>query len=306
MQTANTRASLLMAASMAGFTINDIIIKGVSDRLGTGEIMAIRGLILFTLLSAFMRWRAIAFPVALLRNRMVWLRTAGEVVATMTFLYALARVPIASVSAVLQTLPLVVTLGAAVFFGEHIGWRRLSAIAIGLFGVLLILKPGMGLTDPVLFLVVGTVIAAAMRDLATRALPDDIPSLGVSHITAGAVAAFGALSAPFTGGWTTPTATELATLGLASLFLFIGYQGIVMAMRLGETAVVAPFRYTSLVWSILLGYLIYSETPDMLSMVGAVLIVAAGIYAFWREARLARSHKPAGHAAASPPPARGT
>lgn len=283
----NTRACVLMAASMAGFTVNDVIVKSLTATLPTGQIMVLRGVIMAFLLLVWIRWRMPGIDLKKLCHPMVGLRTMGEAIATVFFLYALARVPFASVSAVLQALPLAVTLGAALVFGDRVGWRRITAILVGFFGVMLVIKPGAETFNPAILAVLATVLFATIRDLSTRALPGDIASVGVSLVTTLAVAVVGFLLMTFGPAvWAPVTGLDALLLLMAAVFLFVGYQGIIMAMRLGETAIVAPFRYTSLLWAILLGFVIFAEVPDTLSLLGAAIIVASGIYTIWREARL--------------------
>ena len=310
MHSANTRACLLMALSMAGFTINDIFVKSLTDTLPAGQIMALRGAMMAVLLLGWMRFKrrpAATRGPSPWTNTTVWLRAATEAAATGFFLYALARVPIANVSAVLQALPLTVTLGAALFFGERLRWRRITAIVLGFVGVMLVIQPGQAGFHPALLAVIACVFLATARDLMTRTIPDGISAMAVSLTTTIAVMTlgFGFMVSGDTP-WVAMTATDWATLLCAALFLFVGYQGIVLAMRLGETGAVAPFRYTSLLWALVLGWIIFDELPNALALTGAAIIVASGLYTILRERSLERAGDNAVQSAASPPPARGT
>lgn len=304
--TANLRASLLMAAAMAGFTINDALVKSLGGTINPGQVMMVRGVIMAIFLAAWFRIRGTGFPLSRAWSLPMALRILGEVMGTMLFLNALFHMPIANVSAVLQALPLAVTLGAALFLGESVGIRRLSAILIGFFGVLVIVRPGLAGFNAFSLSALGTVFFAAMRDLATRRLPADIPTLAVSLLTTcGVTIAGGILMIPF-GGWQPVSPNALAVLAGAAAFLFVGYQCIVIAMRTGEDIhVVAPFRYTSLLWAILLGLVFYGEIPDALTVAGAAIVIATGLYALYRE-RVSGKRATALMSAASAPPARGT
>ena len=176
---ANMRASLLMAASMSGFTLNDALVKSVGDDINVGQVMFVRGLIMIVILSAFIRLARIPMPLNKAGTPLLAFRAAGELLATVFFLSALIAMPLANVTAILQALPLVVTLGAALFLGEPVGIRRFSAVIIGFVGVLIVIRPGMEEFTAYSLLVVLAVIFAAMRDLATRRLP------GGHSITAG-------------------------------------------------------------------------------------------------------------------------
>ncbi|TIT64176.1 MAG: DMT family transporter, partial [Mesorhizobium sp.] len=211
------------------------------------------------------------------------MRVAGEAGATVSFLVALAHLPIANVSAVLQALPLAVTMGAALFFNEGVGWRRWLAIAVGFAGVLVIVRPGFEGFSVYSLLALTSVACCAVRDLATRRIPQAIPTLLVSTATALAMTVLGAaLLAPM-GGWTPMSGKATALLALAAVLVLIGYQFIIMAMRSGDISFIAPFRYTALLWSILLGLVIFGDVPDLPMIVGAAIIVGSGLYALYRE-----------------------
>jgi drug/metabolite transporter (DMT)-like permease len=304
--TPNLRASLLMAGSMSGFTINDAIVKSVGDAINPGQVMLVRGLIMLIFLSVFVRASGTPMPFRAIRSWPLVLRVFGELAATVFFLVALFNMPIANVSAILQSLPLAVTVGAALFLGEPIGIRRLTAIMVGFLGVLIIIHPGLDGFSPYALLVVATVVFATLRDLSTRRLPASIPSLMVTLITTACVAAFGSLLMVFLGGWKPLTWDVFARLAAASVFLFVGYQCIILAIRTGDIHVVAQFRYTSLLWAILLGVVMFGEIPDIVTLFGAAIIVVTGLYTLYRERVVARQAASATISAASSPPARGT
>lgn len=272
-----------MMVAMVGFTLNDAITKFSSESMNMAQVMLIRGAFasLFVGLLAWQRG-ALATPRSMLQP-MVAMRVAGEAGATVSFLVALAHLPIANVSAVLQALPLAVTMGAALFFNEGVGWRRWLAIAVGFAGVLIIVRPGFEGFSVYSLLALASVACCAVRDLSTRRIPQEIPTLLVSTATALAMTVLGAaLLAPM-GGWTPMSGKATALLALAAVLVLIGYQFIIMAMRSGDISFIAPFRYTALVWSILLGLVIFSDVPDLPMIVGATIIVGSGLYALYRE-----------------------
>ena len=304
--TANLRASLLMAASMSGFTLNDALVKSLSDEINAGQVMVVRGLIMIAFLSAYIRLARVPMPLRSVGSPLIALRVTGELLATVFFLTALFNMPLANVTAILQALPLVVTLGAALFLGEPVGIRRFVAILIGFAGVLIVLRPGLEGFSVYGLLVVLAVICAATRDLATRRLPGRIPSLLVTMLTTVAVTLFGMLLVQPLGGWAPMNWDILWRLAAASACLFVGYQCVVLAMRDGDIHVVAPFRYTSLLWAILLGVLFFGEFPDGLTMMGASIIVATGIYTLYRERVVSRGAADAARSATTPPSTHGT
>ncbi len=295
---ANLRASIFMTVSMAGFTINDAITKLLSQSMNMGQVMFVRGVIA-TLLIGILAWRAGALkaPDKLFRP-MVALRILGDVVATGSFLLALAHLPLPNATSILQALPLAVTLGAALVFSEPVGWRRWSAILVGFLGVMIIVRPGVEGFSAYSLLALLSVCCCAVRDLATKRIDDDVPSLFVSTATAAAVTVAGAvLVVPF-GGWAPLDIRSTGLLVAAAVFLLFGYQFVIMSMRLGDISFVAPFRYTALIWSITLGIVMFGDVPDTAMIAGAAIIVLSGLYAFHRE-RVVGKHRPAAESTAS-------
>ncbi|TIL58969.1 DMT family transporter [Mesorhizobium sp.] len=279
----NLRGALFMVVAMSGFTLNDAITKVASESMNMAQVMLIRGAFasLFVGLLAWQRG-ALALPGSMLQP-MVAVRVAGEAGATASFLIALAHLPIANVSAVLQALPLAVTMGAALVFKEGVGWRRWLAIAIGFAGVLIIVRPGFEGFSIYSLLALACVACCAVRDLATKRIPQAIPTLLVSTTTAVAMTVLGAALLLPMGGWTPMTGESTAFLALAAVLVVIGYQFIIMAMRVGDISFIAPFRYTALLWSILLGLFIFGDVPDLPMILGASVIVGSGLYALYRE-----------------------
>lgn len=279
----NLRGAILMSVSMAGFTVNDVIAKAVSETMNMGQVMLVRG-IFASLLVVALAWHQGALRRENLRfHPMLLLRLASEAAATVTFLMALSHLPIGNVSAVLQALPLAVTMGAALVYGETVGWRRWLAIAIGFAGVLVVVRPGFdGFSHYSLYAVL-CVVFCTVRDLATKQIPNAIPSLVVSSATAIAVTICGFVLVWPLGGWSPLTTWNVGLLAGAAVMVVVGYLGIIMSMRIGEISYIAPFRYTALLWALVLGYVVFLDVPDTAMWIGAALIVASGLYALYRE-----------------------
>ncbi len=292
--TPNTRGALFMMLSMAAFTFNDACMKAMSDVVPLFQAVFLRGI--FTsliLIAAAVNLRA--FKVALSRRdwMLIWLRSLAEVAAAYFFLSALFKMPIANVSAILQALPLTVTLAGALFFREQVGWRRMIAILIGFLGVLLIVKPGAEGFNSYSVLAVISVIAVTIRDLAARRLSHEVPSMTVALSAAVLVTVFGGLGA-LSQPWAPIGTTEAMQLAGTVFFVVGGYLFSVMAMRVGEIGVVAPFRYFSLLCALILGFLLFGEWPDEVTLFGSAIVVATGVFTFYRERRLARGYGPLG------------
>lgn len=278
-----------MTVSMAGFTLSDAISKFMFDFIGMGQLMLVRGLIASTLVG-LLAWSrgAYARPGALF-HPMVLLRVFGESAATLTFFVGLDAMPLPNVSAIMQALPLAVTAGAALVFAEPVGWRRWSAIAIGFAGVLLIVRPGSEGFNTASLWVLACVFFCVVRDLATKRVPEDIPSLAVSSTTAVSVTAIGASMLAISGDWSPMEPAHVGLIAIAAVLLLVGYQFVILAMRSGEISFVAPYRYTALLWALALGWLVFDDVPETLTLAGSAIVVFSGLYMLWRERRIDRS-----------------
>lgn len=292
----NLRGAFFMSLSMAGFTFNDSIVKLLTDHINVGQVMFLRGVVATLLIYLLARQRRALRPIRVLADRWVGLRVVGEVGGTLTFLIGLSHIPLANASAILQALPLAVTMGAAVFLSEPVGWRRWGAILAGFAGVLIIVRPGLDGFSPYALMIVGTVIFAAARDLATRKINAAIPSLFLSTITAAAVAVAGLFMTWPMGGWRPVSAADFGLISLAACLLLVGYQFIIMSMREGEISFIAPFRYTSFIWALLLGMVVFGEYPDAYMITGGVIVIGSGLYTLYRE-RVRGTAKPAARSA---------
>lgn len=281
----NMRGAAFMTLAMTSFTVNDAFFKLLGSDLPFFQILFLRSLAAAAIL-VLLAARAGAFRMALSRRDrwLVGLRTLAEIAAAYLFLTALVHMEIANVTAILQALPLTVTLGAALFLGEPVGWRRLLAIAVGFAGVYLIVRPGSdGFTIYSVYAVLA-VLSVTVRDLAARRLSPEVPSLRVAAATALGVLCFAGAGAAGTD-WQPMTSVHWLWL-LGSVTMILGaYTMSVAAMRAGEIGFVAPFRYTSLLVALILGLLIFGDWPDGVTLLGAAIVVATGLFTLWRERR---------------------
>lgn len=279
----NLKGAALMSGAMAAFVANDTLIKLASEHFPLFQALMLRGLFA-TLFIGIIAWhrRQLFVPIVRSDRPTLGLRTVGEIGATVCFLTALFNMPLANVTAILQAAPLAVTMGASLFLGYKVGWRRYSAIAVGFIGVIIIIRPGAEGFNAYAGLALVAVLFVVLRDLSTRQLSPSVPSIQVALITALSVTIIGALLAP-TQEWAPITWTGLAYLAAAAGFLIFGYLFSVMTMRVGEIAFVSPFRYTVLLWAMLLGYFVFGEVLETASLVGSTIIVLTGLYSFHRE-----------------------
>lgn len=285
--TDNLRGALFMSLAMAGFALEDMFIKLLAGALPVGQVLLVLGLggaLVFGTI-AHRRGEQVLSPALL--TRAVIVRNLCELVGTVGFVLSFVLASLSTASAILQATPLVVTMGAVLFLGEKVGWRRWTAIAVGFAGVMLIVRPGMAGFEPAsLFAVVG-VLGLAGRDVATRLVPRNISSYQISTWAFAMIIPAGIfLMAVMGEPPNLPTAlqslTLLATIGIGVL----AYYALVAAMRVGELSFVTPFRYTRMVFALIVALLVFGENPDAVTLFGAALIIGAGLFTWWREARL--------------------
>ncbi len=278
-----------MLAAMAGFALEDVLIKQLATALPVGQVLAMVGAGGGMVFGAICLRAGRPLWSTALFSRSVLVRNVGEAIGSAAFVTALALTTLSSASAILQATPLAVTLGAALFLGEPVGWRRWSAIALGFVGVLLIIQPGFAAFTPASLLAVVAVVMLAARDLASRTVPQEIASVQV--------AAWGFLSLVPAGLVTLlvmdmhpekPSLPEMMRFAATLCVGCVGYYSLVGATRIGEVSAVVPFRYTRLVFALVLGYVVFDERPDVMMLTGSALIVGTGLYTIWRSARRRR------------------
>lgn len=285
----NMRGAILMMLSMAAFTLNDTLVKTLSQELPLFQVILLRGVVTSVMIAALgLLRREIRFDISLADWKIIGWRTFAEIGATGFYLTALFHMPIANIMAILQALPLAITLAGAVFLGETVGWRRYGAILIGFMGVMLIVRPGGTAFDIYSVYAVISVAFVVLRDLSTRRLSRQVSSLTVALITAVSITLLGGVVTVFTD-WQPVSFHAVRNICGASAFIVAGYLFAVMVMRVGEIAFVAPFRYTGLLWAIVLGILVFGDYPDTMTLLGSVIVVGMGLYTFYRERNLERA-----------------
>lgn len=274
-----------MLAAMAFLIVNDTIVKLTSNNLPTGEIIFIRGLMASTIIllvswmrGEFSRWRT-------LLQKGVVLRTIGETTATMFYLSALVLMPIGNITAILQVAPLLATAGSALFLGEKVGMRRWIAAFAGFLGVLLIIKPGAEGFHIASILALAGVFFVAVRDVSTRTVSGDAPSFLITSASAIMVTLAGLVYAMFEP-WVPMQPAEFMGLALASICILGGYYFVLISFRVGEVSFISPFRYSIVIWAILIGYFVWGDIPDMWTFAGIFIVIVAGVYTFRREAKV--------------------
>lgn len=278
-----------MVLAMACFAIEDMFIKLAASTVPVGEILIVVGICGALIYGGWaalrgqapVHWRMLRGPSGL--------RALFEGIAGLSFVSALALAPLSIITTIMQASPLLVTLGAALFLAEPVGWRRWSAICVGLGGVMIVLRPwGEALDIGVIFAIFG-VVAMSARDLATRKIRTDISTAQLSTIGFLAVIPGGVISLYLAGdAMILPDPHSAILLACTVVIGIPGIYFIIAAMRVGEISFVAPFRYSRIIFGLLVGFLIFDEALDGYTLLGAGIITVSGLYTFAREARLRR------------------
>ena len=271
------RGGILMSLSMFCFILNDTVTKLLSTKVGIGEFVFLRGLFATAMILGLVALTGHFRRLHLALDRVVVVRALFDLLATGLFIAALFHMPLPNVTAVMQAVPITATLMTMIVFKERVEAWQLGAIAVGLLGVLLIIKPGTSGFNPAVALAAAAMVAVAIRDLVTRRIGYQIPSAVVTLTTAFLVMLGGALWSAVEG--LAPMAPQTAaTLALAAAFLIAGQLLMVQAVRVAGIAATTPFRYTNVVWALVLGWAVFGFIPDSLAFIGIVLIAGSGLY----------------------------
>lgn len=287
----NLTGILLMVGSMALFAFEDSLLKLGASSLPTGQMILVNslfGAVMFGAIAMIRRENPLA--------REVWtglplLRSLTEMANTGLFVTALALIPLSMAAAMLQATPIIITAAAALFFGEKVGWRRWTAILIGLAGVLIILRPGAEGFRPAALLGLASAVTLALRELVTRRIPQSLGTMQLGFAACVGVGALGLVMMQAQGGWVAPSALDwLVLLGIV-LSGTLGYTMVIGAARMGEVAVVTPFRYSRLPFAMAIALVLFAEVPDTATLIGSALVIATGLYTLWRERQVIRLRK---------------
>lgn len=275
-----------MILAMIGFAIEDAFIKHAAESLPTGQITFIIGSCGGLVFWFFCYLKGVSVLGPALRHPMMVVRIASESLGFTCFVIALALIPLSLASAIIQATPLLIAAGAALFFGEKVGWRRWAAIAVGFLGVLVVLRPGFDGFDPNTLFAIAAMFALSLRDLATHPIPKSTSNLFLSFWGFVSFIPPAIVLTLFQGGPVVPEFAELGTMFLVLVSGIAGYMAITIAIRTGDLSAVAPYRYLRLVFSIGIGAVFFAERPDVFVLLGSAMIVGSGLFAILREARI--------------------
>jgi drug/metabolite transporter (DMT)-like permease len=284
----NMKGAALMTGCVFAYVINDAFMKLLFSEIALFQAVFLRSMITVppVLVLAWITKVAIR-NLSNQDKRLMLVRVGAEICTTIAFLTALKHMPLANVTAILQALPLAITMAAALFLAEPVGWRRWSAILVGFVGVLIVVRPGLeGFNNYSLSALVA-IIFITVREISTRKLTSEVPNITVALSTAIGSALFAGIMMIGTEWDTVSALSWLLILG-AAVAVLIATLLSVMAMRIGEIGFVSPFRYTSMLGAIGLGILMFDDWPDQPTLVGTLIIVSTGIYTFHREQTISR------------------
>jgi len=278
----NLLGSLYMVFAMAAFALEDAFVKAAAGRLPTSEVLLLLGSggMLVFCVAAALRDEKIFVRDAL--SRIMRVRFVFETAARLFYVLALALTPLSAATAILQATPIVVVLGAATFFKERVGWLRWTAIAIGLIGVLIVLRPAAQSFSALSIFAVLGMLGFAARDLASRASPAALGSAVLGFYGYLAIVAAGIVYAPIEArAFIVPDGASGLALLAAIVCGTVAYTALMKAMRTGELSVVTPFRYTRLVFGLALGVFAFRESLDPPMIIGSIVVVLAGLFTLW-------------------------
>ena len=279
----NLLGAALMTCCVLAYVLNDAVMKLLFADIDFFQAIFLRGLVsLPPLLVLALMTRTLLQKYSAKNQLLMIIRILAEIGTTVTFLTALKHMPLANVTAILQSLPLAITMAAAIFLGEPVGWRRWSAICLGFTGVLIIIRPGLAGFNSYSLLALAAVLLLTVREISTRQLDNKIPTVTVALSTTLGITAFAALML-IGDEWAEINFVSWSLIIAAAAAVTVATLLSVVAMRTGDIGFVSPFRYTSLIGAIGLGILLFGEWPDGMTLLGAVIIAFAGVYSLYRE-----------------------
>lgn len=300
--TDNLRAAAFLMLSMLFFAVEDALIKILTRDLPYAEVLALIALSGVLAFGGLMLVRRERFWTPALLAPTVVLRNVTETVGSVGIVLSLALTELSTTLAIMQAVPLFIALGAAIFLKEPVGWRRASAIVIGFLGVLIVLRPGLAGFEPASLWALIAAMGFAARDLVTRRIP---PGMSSRHLSTAAFLALLIAAVPMAlllgESPVMPDAGQTLLAVACGVIAVLAYTLLVTATRIGEASVLAPVRYSRLLFALVLAVIVFGERLDAATLIGSAIIVGSGCYTFWREARLARQAPPPAPGEGEPP-----
>ena len=279
----NLKSIILMVIAMACLTLTDMFIKIACQTLPIGQVMIIYGVGALLVFLGSLTIKGETIRLSPLTNPAVIWRNVGDLFAMNGMFMALVYVPLSTIGAVIQAVPLLVTTAAALFFGEQVGLKRVSAIFIGFLGTLLIIQPGATNFDISMTFVLMAALGMAMRDIATKLVGESFSTLILSFYSCVLFILSGCILLIIKGVPAVPDFGNVAILAAMIVSGCLGFFFMTEAVRLGDMSVVTPFRYTRLLFSVAAGILIFGERVNLMMLIGSALTIFSGLYIWRRE-----------------------
>lgn len=272
-----------MITAMGCLTLADLLIKIASQTLPIGQVMIFYGVGSIIVFWSLMGIKGEPIRLSPLTNPAVLLRNIGDLIAINGMCLALVYVPISTVGAVIQTVPIMVTVAAALFLGERVGTRRILAIFIGFLGTLFIIQPGATTFEITTILVFIAAVGMALRDIATKLVRENFSTLLLTFYTSTLFILSGSVLLIITGGASVPDMGMIAILAATIVLGSLGFFFTTEAVRMGDVSVVIPFRYTRILFSLAAGILVLGEQINPIMLFGIALTILSGLYIWRRE-----------------------
>jgi drug/metabolite transporter (DMT)-like permease len=279
----DSRGITLMVVASALITLNDAIAKWLSATYPVGQILCLRG-VFFMVPVLFLVWHGgglKSLRVHSIGGQVV--RAGLFVLASAFFVTSVGLMPLSTVIALTFASPLIITALAPSMLGERVGWRRWTAVLVGFSGVLLIVRPFQEGWQWVALLPIAGAAVGSLRDIATRRITAHESSASILFYAALTVIVLSLATSPF--GWMPLSAFDLTLLAVQGFAMGVAHYMMVESFRLSEAALVAPFKYSGFLWALIYGATIWGEYPDTMTLAGAGVILASGLYILHRELR---------------------
>lgn len=279
----NLRGIIAMMLAMALFTLNDTFVKLARVHWEAGQVLVIRGIFALVMLVIWLKLAGIVDKMRMLFRPALVLRGLIEAGIATAFITAVGQMALADITAILMMAPLIITALSMIFFGEKVGWRRWSAVFVGFGGMLLVVQPGGGVPATALVLALLAVVGVGFRDIVTRRIPAEIPSVVVAFTSTLGTLLGGLILLGAGEPWRPMPPQLLMLTGSAAAFVILGNYAMIEACRDVELSVVSPFRYIVILWAVVLGIVVFGDWPTPLAIGGIALIGVSGLYTLHRE-----------------------
>lgn len=271
-----------MVLSLFTFTVSDAVTKWLTQTYPIGQLIFIRSFFIILPVLIVVAWRNEWGSLRTVNRRMQFLRASLVVLSTALIVTSLKLLPLADYVAFLHSAPLVITALARPLLREHVGWHRWAAVVVGFVGILIMTRPAPGIFQVAALVPLAAACSTAVRDIITRRMSE---TESTNAMMVWPVIGLVVVSAPFApDGWVTPDLADFGLMALSGFLVGISHYMLIEAYRLAEAAIVAPFKYSSLVWAVLLGYLVWGHLPDIWISTGAIIVISSGLYILHREA----------------------